>query len=153
MSFTNLSQPSTRHYKVSNRWLERYKDDKNRYVDIDEIRKNPAGSQYLQDLIAMGIITPDELSVHQIRASFVDNGFMANLETYDDYIFAIRGILKDDGKFIDTLNWLPWFKHDLVYKRIYAHETTARDLAFLGFSSKVYTGTDATSINEYGIVK
>lgn len=153
MSGTNLVQASTRHYKISDAWLDLYHNDKNRYVDIDEIRKNPSASQYLQDLIAMGIITEADLIVHQKRASFIDNGFVVGYIHDDDddtdYL-TVRGEMAEDH-YVDTMQLLPTYAYSYVYKRIYAHGTAARDITFLGVLSKTYDGTDNRTISNTGI--
>ena len=154
MSATNITQSFTRHYPVNDAWLDFYgkngtSPDKDRYVDIDEIRKNPATSQYLNDLIAMGVNI--DFNVERQKASFVDNYTFFGDDDHGRYVDAIlkdeTPQYRDKNKFVEGI-FIP-----MCLKRIYAWETTLRHIWFCGHGSKDYSGSDHSTINAYGIVR
>ena len=152
MSATNLTQSFTRHYPIDDGWLIRYgkggvAEDRNRYVDIGEIRINPQASQYLNDLVAMG--RSIDYGQEQVRASFVDNGTFVGDNDNGRYI---DGQLKDDT-YRDKNKFAEGICHPVRYRRVYAWETNARHIWFAGFGSKVYDNTDYAPINANGIAR
>ena len=150
MAATNKTQSFTRHYPIDDDWLALYTrggtlENNSRYVDIDEIRKNPQGSQYLLDLVTMGKSV--DFTMEKIRASFVDNGTFVGDNDNGKYI---DGQLMDDT-YRDKQKYAEGIEHPVRYKKIYAWETTARHIWFTGFGSWVYDNTDYSPINAQGI--
>lgn len=125
---TNKTQSTTRHYIISNKWLEEYEDDKTKYVDILEIRFDPENSQYLSDLVTMGIIKESERITERTKASFIDN---ATLVGETGFIKSIRM----DDTYTDRQPFVGGVLHPIRFRRIYAHGTTARYISFEGFGS------------------
>lgn len=136
MSKTNMA--ANRKYFINNAWLARYgrggtAPDENRFVDIEEIKKTPRDSQYLQDLVAMGV-TGDDFDYDQEskRAEFVVSGIRVG-----DGGTQIDGVLGQEHPTLDRFqnDYLLLLQHDEAFRRIYAWDTTARDIMWVGFGS------------------
>jgi len=125
---TNKTQSTTRHYPISNKWLEKYENDKDRYIDIVEIRAAPQTSQYLIDLVSMGEIGATDYIQHGQMASFIDN---ATFVGESGFIKSIRA----DEYFKDRQPFAGGVIHPIRLRRVYAHNTTARYISFEGIGS------------------
>ena len=142
MGGTNREQPATRHYRVSNAWLQANANDNDAYVDIMEIRKSPSQSAYIQWLIANDNLNENNVVREQQRAGFEDNGIrVGSVDGGQGTQANIRGWMWDET-YTDVNTYDTGVNHRDTYRRIYAHDTTARDIWFLGFGAKTYDNRD-----------
>jgi len=126
-----ITKSVSRHYRINDDWLDKYAADETRYVDIFDIYDNPTSSQYLQDLVAMGV----EIDFERERAkvSFWGNGTRINNE-----LKTIKGVYEEDSLLdVDSRTYFGFYNHPERYRRIYAHGTTARGIDILGVGTKI----------------
>jgi len=134
-----LIKGASRRYRIDNEWLELYKNNAKKYVDVAEIAKNPEKSQYLADLNDPATLNRKvNLAQEGARASFWVNGFAVG---DDEDGNQVRGIyLEDDDAYIHRRPVIGGIEHPTRYRRVYAHGTTGRDIEFLGVGKKSATG-------------
>ncbi len=126
----SITKASSRHYKISDAWLEKYKNDETRYVDMDEIRTDTTSSQYLQDLVDMGINV--DFVREQRKAAFWINGMRTNSNGAN-----INRVLEEDSNLdADVATCAGYTKHEERVRRVYAHNTTARGIEILGVGTR-----------------
>lgn len=124
-----ISQSASRHFEIEDRWLDQYSNDGDRYVDLDEVRKSTATnikSQYLSDLISMGIISLSDVDKVAARADFIING----IHIGDDG--DLRGTMLDEA-YRDTWTLSQSVTHPLRFRRVWSRYTTARGIKILGY--------------------
>jgi len=131
-----LIKGASRRYVISNRWLDEYSGDRTRFVDVVQIKDDPNNSQYLTDLINLGITI--DRAQEQMRAAFWINGFAYG---DDDDGTDVRYILEeDDDAYIHTRGVIAEIEHPMRVRRVYARGTQARDIEFLGVAKKSPAG-------------
>jgi len=120
-----LAQSAARHYPIDDDWLDEFVNDRNRYVDIIEIRNQ--NSQYIQDLISMG----KNVNVVQEsqRACFILNGIRVGDTDGGKYV---RGIMEGED-YVDRNKYAELIDHPERFKRIYSFGTEARHIWFVGY--------------------
>jgi len=134
------AQAAGKRYTINNEWLIRYTEggddaDRSRYVDVLEIKDRPANSQYLQDLIAMNIITTDDLTNEQRKASFFHNGVRIG---DDDDGQDVDGVLEEETPRERTIQkYVGGINHPERFRRIYAWGTNARYISFCGYGINI----------------
>ncbi len=131
-----LIKGASRRYVISNAWLDEYSGDASRFVDVMQIRNHPNQSQYLTDLVTLGITI--DLAQEQQRASFWLNGFAYG---NDDDGTRVRYILEeDDDAYIHRRSVIAGIEHPMRVRRVYPNLTEARDIEFLGVAKISPTG-------------
>lgn len=120
-----LAQAATRHYAIDDEWLDQYANDRDRYVDIIDIRNQT--SQYITDLIAMG--RNIDVAQESMRACFITNGLRVGDTDGGKYI---RFMMEGDA-FIGRNKYSEGINHPERMKRIYSFQTQARHLSFVGY--------------------
>ena len=126
-----LNRSAGRRYTINDAWLARFtkdatEQDKGRYVDFNEIRKGT--SQYVADIIAMGVNT--SIDQERQRADFRLNGIRVG-DTDDGHY--IDSILEGEGPpQRDQQKYTEGINHPERHVRVWAWETTARHISFVG---------------------
>lgn len=126
---------SSCHYSISNQWIERNQGNTSAYFDIGEVARSTQTnivSQYLSDMIAAGLMTTADVDREAMRANFIVDAIMVGEAG------ELRGWLADD-QFVsrEPWNFTVNVRHEMVFRRIYAHDTRARDIRILGFKGNV----------------
>ena len=111
-----LAKSASRHYSISDAWLDDKTNDKNAYIDLKEIQDGT--SQYVTD---QGLNATQEAQ----KACFFVNGLHVE---HDGHVIAMMAdeTAKDDWKFNGVLTYPE------QVKRIYARGTVARGLKCVG---------------------
>jgi len=132
-----LIKGGSRRYRIDNGWLEKFKTDATKYVDVVQISIKPRESQYLIDLIEMGrTIDYDQ---EQMRASFWLNGFVVGDTTTNGD--TVRGVYEeDDNDYIHRRPFIGAIEHPVRVRRVYSQDTKGRDIEFLGVGKKSSAG-------------
>ena len=132
-----LIKGASRRYVISNWWLDEYREDKSRFVDVIEIKDKPENSQYLQDLIAHGVNI--DLDREQMRASFWINGFaVGDTDDKGDKVNCVYE--EDDLAYNHVRSFIGAIEHPVRVRRVYPRYTQARDIEFLGVAKKSPAG-------------
>lgn len=136
-----LTKPSSRRYRIDNDWLDEYQNDATRFVDIDQIAKDPTNSQYLTDLNSAPLNRNVNIDQEQGRASFWLNGIMVGDTDVGANVNCVYE--EDDLAYNHVSSFLATYKHDVRVRRVYAQNTQGRDIDFLGVGKKTATGPGA----------
>jgi len=132
---SRIDMSAERKYMVDNRWLNRYSNDTDRFVDIIEIAKKPRDSQYLQDLVANGWVGAGfDFDQESQKANFMVNGLRAG---DDDAGTQIDGALQAEHPVIERFqnNYAALVDHPERFRRFYASGTQLRNLMWVGLGS------------------
>lgn len=132
---SKIDMSAERKYMVDNRWLNRYTNDPDRFVDIIEISKNPRDSQYLRDLVANGWVGADfDYGQESQRANFMVNGLRAGNDTGGT---QIDGALQAENPVVERFqnNYASLVDHPERFRRFYAQGTQLRNLMWVGLGS------------------
>ncbi len=130
MPNVDITKGASRSYKINDDWLDAYSNDQTRYCDVSEILNNPATSQYLADLVNMGLNI--DYTQEQHKAAFYISGFKVN---NGDNGHAVKRILAEEDPVIGNAyvsSYADMVVHPERVRRVYANETTARGIEILG---------------------
>ena len=122
-------EPPARHYPISNDWLNQFAHDATKYIDIREIKQDPASSQYLRDLVSMGVTI--NLNAEREKANFhLQAVYIGSVASGQNNM--VRGRLAEDS-YNDTWPVAAASYLQVKMERVYANGTDARDIKFTGF--------------------
>jgi hypothetical protein len=137
-----LIKGASRRYRIDNGWLELYKTDVTKYVDIEQIAKDPTNSEYLADLNDAATLNRGvSLVQEQARASFWVNGFTVGEDRDGNTVRCVYE--EDDDAYIHRRPFAAAIEHPVRVRRVYAQDTKGRDIEFLGIGKKSATGPGA----------
>ena len=136
-----LIKGASRRYRIDNDWLDEYRNDATRFIDIFQIAKDPTSSQYLTDLNSAPLNRGVTLDQEQARASFWVNGFAVGDTDGGENVNCVY--LEDDLAYNHTREFAGTVEHPVRIRRIYARGTQGRDIEFLGVGKKSATGPGA----------
>ncbi len=136
-----LIKGASRRYRIDNGWLELYKTDVTKYVDVYEIANDPDNSQYLADLNRAPLNRNVNLEQEQNRAMFWVNGFAVGDTLDGDTVRCIYE--EDDDDYIHRRPFIGGIEHPVRVRRVYSQDTKGRDIEFLGVGKKIPTGPGA----------
>ena len=138
---------ATRHFQISDAWLDAHAADANAYIDLMEIRRTPLSSLYLQWLETQAGFLGYE--VYRQRLSFYDHGILIGGNAIQEPN-TLTGNLADDG-YTGVNIFDVGVLHDFRYNRIYAQGTAARRIWIVGFDHRAYDSRDDGVINAHGL--